>query len=257
MGGDVVTQRGLCDQAGKIEAARQVIAGEGDQTADIESRLHRLVAAHTCTALRTLQCRCGTIAFLDLGLSAKQSPFRMQATGAGTFTETSGTLYAQTDSAGLIAEPDNQNNIYSAGTQVCLASPDSFGNDGGPASASLIATGDSQTHNFDVLDDNDWIKFNAQAGTTYRLATSNLGISADTYLYLYDTDGQTLIASNDDSDNSLASQIDWTAPQSGTYYALVKNWNPNTGGCGTGYTVGLSNVSPTSTDWIYLPLVIR
>jgi hypothetical protein len=44
---------GLCDQAGKIEAARQMIASKCYQAADIESRLLPLLAAH------------GTIEFLD------------------------------------------------------------------------------------------------------------------------------------------------------------------------------------------------
>jgi len=167
--------------------------------------------------------------------------------------ESSVTLYAQTDSTGAVTEADNGNNIYAQGTTLCVANPDGFENDGGPANASLITVGSSQSHNFHLPGDSDWIKFNAQAGKTYRLTTSALGISADTYLYLYDVDGTTLISSNDDSNGSLASQIEWTAPANGIYYVLVKHWNPNVGGCGTQYNL---NVREGLFD-LFLPLIFR
>jgi len=167
--------------------------------------------------------------------------------------ESSVTLYAQTDSTGAVTEADNGNNIYAQGTTLCVANPDGFENDGGPANASLITVGSSQSHNFHLPGDSDWIKFNAQAGKTYCLTTSALGISADTYLYLYDVDGTTLISSNDDSNGSLASQIEWTAPANGIYYVLVKHWNPNVGGCGTQYNL---NVREGLFD-LFLPLIFR
>ena len=177
-----------------------------------------------------------------LGLSATPANLSTQATA--TFTETCGTLYAQTDSAGLVTEPDDQNNIYSVGAEICTATPDSFEADNTFGTAQLITVGNPQTHNFDKLGDVDWIKLSLQEGKTYRLTTSNLGISADTYLDLYDSDGQTLLVSNDDFENSLTSQIEWKAVHNGTYYALVKNWNPNTGGFGTGYAIQLTEVPP-------------
>ena len=85
------------------------------------------------------------------------------------------------------------------------------------------------------MNDQDWIKFDAQEGITYTLQTSNLGPQSDTYIYLYDQDGTTLLASNDDYGGSLASRIDWTAPASGIYYVQIRHWNPNASGCGTRY----------------------
>jgi PKD repeat protein len=90
------------------------------------------------------------------------------------------------------------------------------------------------------LGDQDWIKFHAEAGITYTLHTFGLGESSDTYLYLYGTDGVTLLASSDDYGGTLASQIRWRAPINGTYYVLIQHWNPNIGGCGTGYTFTLA-----------------
>jgi murein DD-endopeptidase MepM/ murein hydrolase activator NlpD len=157
-------------------------------------------------------------------------------------TETSGTLYVQTDSMGIVAEENKQNNIYSDGLPVCIATADNFETDGTPVGASTISPGVSQTHNFNQLDDQDWIKFDAVLGQIYTISTSNLGLSSDTYLYLYGTDGVTLLASNDDFDNTLASQIEWQPTSSGTYYILVNHWNPNTSGCSTQYTISVNSV---------------
>lgn len=182
----------------------------------------------------------------------------LQSFGAAadaSFEETSGTLYAQVDSTGAVTEPNNQNNIYTPGAVVCVATADMYEDDGAFASATVLGLGQSQTHNFSSQADEDWVKFTAPAGITYTLSTSGLGLSADTYIYLYGTNGSTLLASNDDYGGSLASRILWSAPADGTYYLLVKQWNPATSGCGTGYTVSFSEQSTETT--VYLPMVKR
>ncbi|MBU4224927.1 MAG: PPC domain-containing protein, partial [Chloroflexi bacterium] len=167
-------------------------------------------------------------------------------------SESNGTLYAQIDSAGVVSEPDENNNIYSTGTEICISTADAYEGDDTAGIASIISLGQTQTHNFDRMGDQDWIKFNAQEGKTYTLRTLNLGVSADTYLYLYDTDGITLLASNDDYGGTLASQLEWIAPADGIYYVLVQHWNPNVGGCGTKYDLTLSYAL---NNKLYLPLI--
>ncbi|MBU0490215.1 MAG: peptidoglycan DD-metalloendopeptidase family protein [Chloroflexi bacterium] len=152
----------------------------------------------------------------------------------GATSEVTSTLYVQVDSTGAVSENDKLNNIYT-GTEVCLANADAYEPDSTPAAAQPIALDQTQQHNCHGLGDQDWLAFAAQSGVTYTIWTSNLGPAADTYLYVYDTDGTTLLASNDDYGGSLASQIEWTAPAAGTYYVLVQHWNPNAAGCGTGY----------------------
>ena len=169
-------------------------------------------------------------------------------------TETTSTLYIQADSSGALTETTKGNNI-SGGVQICTASADSLENDNTAASAKTISIGSTQTHNFDAPGDQDWVKFTAQSGTTYTIQTSNLGANADTYLYLYSTDGSTLLASNDDYGGTLASRIDWQAPASGTYYVMVKHWNPNVGGCETSYDLSVNLA--TGTNPLYLPLILR
>jgi len=222
-----------------------VPTGAGDLTGSFQFWVNDPIAAGATATLTTV--------ISDLSsLSGTSAPVS-QGLGSGSFTESSGILYAQADSAGLIQDPNKQNNIYSSGVQICTTTPDIYEGDDTYATSNLVLVGDVQTHNFDIPGDMDWIKFTAQAGNTYQITTSALGLAADTYLYLYDTDGTTLLASNDDYNNSLDSQIEWTAPQSGTFYALIKHWNPNAGGCGTGYNVELSeatlpSATPTNTQ---------
>ena len=49
----------------------------------------------------------------------------------------------------------------------------------------------------------------------------NLGTLFDSELVLYDTDGVSELAYNDDYDDSYASRIVWAAPATGTYYVAV------------------------------------
>jgi len=173
----------------------------------------------------------------------------------GPASETTATLYAQTDSEGAVPEEDDVNNIFTEGTEICTATADGYEDDNGNSSATLIAINDIQAHNFDKPDDQDWIKFEAEAGQTYIIKTFDLETTSDTFLYLYDTDGSTLLASNDDYGESLASRIEWEAPIAGTYYVLVKHWNPNHGGCGTSYSIKVADAGDELI--LYFPLIYK
>ncbi|MBN1874091.1 MAG: pre-peptidase C-terminal domain-containing protein [Anaerolineae bacterium] len=178
-----------------------------------------------------------------------------QAMSDVPYTEITGTLRVFVDSSGVLSESDENNNMDTGGTEVCIASDDLFESDDTVAEAKVLLINQAQTRNVSKLGDQDWVSFTAEAEKTYNVTTSDLGTAADTYLYLYDTDGTTLLAANDDDGNSLASHIAWTAPVSGTYYILVKHWNPNVSGCGTGYTLNLTEARPLYN--IYLPLTLR
>ncbi len=175
----------------------------------------------------------------------------LQAATWSALAEAPVVLHVQADSSGVLNEPDEQNNI-SSGIQACLASADGYEGDDTAASATLLTPGTAQVHNFHATGDQDWFRFVAEAGVRYAIFTEDLGELSDTYLYLYDTDGETLLAVNDDDGENLASRIDWTAPADGTYYVLVRHWNPSAAGCGTGYTIRLARIRS-----LYLPVVLR
>lgn len=184
---------------------------------------------------------------------------RLQSTDATQ--EVSTTLYVQTNSSGSFAESQSGNNKLVSGMSVCLASNDAYEPDDGPSAASSLQLNVVQHHNLSGAADGDWAKMDLQAGRTYRLRTSNLGSAADTYLYLYSVDGVTLLAANDDVDESLASQLVYTAIVTGTYYVQVRHWNPSAGGCQTTYDLDVSEIdlmlpsvswsSPISNSAIY------
>ncbi len=153
--------------------------------------------------------------------------------------ELSGTLYAQTDSSGVVHETNNTNNIYSNGVETCIASADSYDGNGDDSwdEATPLPLNTWQRHNIHRQEDEDWFAIQATAGQAINVRTTNLDNNADTYLYLYASNGTTLLQSNDDYNGSLASQINWIPSASGTYYIKVKHWNPNASGCGTSYTI--------------------
>jgi C1A family cysteine protease/predicted secreted protein len=98
--------------------------------------------------------------------------------------------------------------------------------------STITVNGAAQHHTFHEDDDVDWAKFSVTAGDVYTITTSNLGANNDTVLQLYDTDGTTELASNDNCPGSgLASCINnWTAPDSDTYFIKVHRYLNSLGG---------------------------
>ncbi|MDX9849744.1 MAG: hypothetical protein RBT01_04490 [Anaerolineaceae bacterium] len=112
-----------------------------------------------------------------------------------------------------------------------------------------------QQHTFHEGDTQDWIKLTvnpADVGKPYYLMTTNLGRTMDTVLHLYDRDGVTELASDNNSGGLYASQIYWIPDKSGTYYILVEPRYPkDVDNCGASYDF----VIVRSKTW--LPLIAR
>lgn len=139
-------------------------------------------------------------------------------------------------------------------TPVSLCA-DSFEPDNTPLQATTITTdGVPQHHTFHELGDQDWMVYEAVAGTQYTITTFNLVLDTDTVLRLYAPDGTTLIDANDDYANSpepFASRIVWTAYASDNYFLMVKDFY-NRGEC-LGYDINITAVRQTYFG--YLPQV--
>jgi hypothetical protein len=127
-----------------------------------------------------------------------------------------------------------------------VCDPDVHEPDGDPASATPIEVGGKpQQHSFcPETDTADWVSFQAQGGQSYEIATLELEPYCDTVIKLYDTDGQTLIAQDDDGGAGFASRIEWTSPISGTYYVEVIEYFGRTGP-DTGYALRVDRVAPS------------
>lgn len=95
--------------------------------------------------------------------------------------------------------------------------------------AEVVATyvntdGTPVTVNIEVPGEQVWFEFTATAGNTYEIGTDLLGI-ADTVMHLYDGDGETQIAENDDRGAERSSYLEWTCPADGAYRVLVHGYD--------------------------------
>jgi len=113
--------------------------------------------------------------------------------------------------------------------------------------ASVVQTdGTSVSNLFDISTDEDWFKFDAVVGTQYDIQTSNLATGVDTALELYDTDGVTLLVSNDNGGAGSASYLNWQAPQDGLYFARVTQASGSSFGCSSTYNFAVTVVDTTA-----------
>lgn len=143
------------------------------------------------------------------------------------------------------------------GPEPAPVGPDIYESDNTSGTASAYTA--IQAHTFHVYSDTDWVSFTVPAmdvtkPASYVLETKGLGWGMDTYLYLYDVDGSTLLAEDDDGGEDLASRIEWTPPATGTYYIKVEPLDSdNTGYCDAIYDLEIMPVRAK----VYLPLVVR
>jgi subtilisin-like proprotein convertase family protein len=93
------------------------------------------------------------------------------------------------------------------------------------ATATSVAVGGSVPGNIEQTIDQDWFSFAAQSGVEYEIATFHNGGIDDSVLWVYDTDGTTELAYDDDSGNGLEALINWIAPASGIYFVAVGSYN--------------------------------
>ncbi|MBW2984775.1 S8 family serine peptidase [Candidatus Woesearchaeota archaeon] len=122
---------------------------------------------------------------------------------------------------------------YQIGLHVESGAPlDAYEPDCDYKQATLIPSdGTLQTHTSSPAYDVDYIKFDAVVGNYYEIKTSNL-VNSDTFMFLYDADGTTVITYNDnDYGNDLSSKIIWSPVTDGTYYAQIREyWEFDSGG---------------------------
>jgi hypothetical protein len=184
-----------------------------------------------------------------------------------TTVEGSHTVF-ETDPVDYISTTPNQvvlevaaSNTYQVnfGDKVfCYCTKDTYEEDDTFDLAKLITIGleNKQAHNF-CDDVTDWISITVEAGGIYTITTSATGYRADTYLALYDQDGVTLLAANNDYEGTtdFSSQLVWVAPGDGVYYLRITNQG-NLNRCSTEYEVWVeAYVIPIK--FIYLPLVMN
>jgi hypothetical protein len=94
-----------------------------------------------------------------------------------------------------------------------------------------------QPHNFHTPGDKDYVKFKVAQPMTYTIWTSKYtNAFLDTVLTLYDTNCVTITKHDDNNwPTDLFSTITRTITETGTYFAMVKHWDPLLGECGPDY----------------------
>ncbi len=126
-------------------------------------------------------------------------------------------------------------------------------NDNYESSSYLAIDGSMTSDSFDIQTDEDWSRFKAVENGKYLIKTANLNSNADTLIEIYDTDGITILASDDNSGGSFSSQIQWEAPINGVYYVRVIPTSTSHIGCDTSYDLGITELNPPSAPPLSSP----
>ena len=119
---------------------------------------------------------------------------------------------------------------------------DVYEEDDSCSQARPITLGQPQSHTFDPAADEDWVRFDMEAGRTYVVQTGGLAGGADTIIQLYAPDCVVMLAENDDYGGELWSRIEWTATVAGSYAVRIINYDPTIAGPGVGYSISVQKL---------------
>jgi hypothetical protein len=170
-----------------------------------------------------------------------------------TLGDKPGVYTVTADSMGVLGMPTT---FTATASLLCTCQGDAYEGDDVPVQVTPLQVGYAYRQTRDFCDDAaDWITFTARVNNVYTITTSSWGQRADTLLALFDTDGRTLLAANDDYEGTAdySSRIVWQAPADGVYYVRTTNQTRLTG-CNTNYAVWIERQEVSS---IYLPIVAR
>ena len=107
-----------------------------------------------------------------------------------------------------------------------LNAVDSFESDNVASSATPIANGATQTHSIHEVGDKDWVSFTLPLGVT-NLVIETSGASGDTEIFLFLTNWENLLVSDDDGGDQLFSKISLLSPTAGEYFLRVEEYSNN------------------------------
>ena len=115
--------------------------------------------------------------------------------------------------------------------------------------ADAVAVGDVVGGVVDPVSDIDYFAFTAPLGTIIQLSVtaSVVGSELDAVLQLYDTDGVTLLAENDDFQFSTDSRIRSVLPDAGQYFVAIRDFGDR-GGPSFTYTIAVEALAPLPGD---------
>ena len=156
--------------------------------------------------------------------------------------DTPGTYFLLVAPYAGVAEPLGTSYKLSVAEAVPDA-PDAFEPDDVPGDASPIAAGESQSRNFHVPGDIDWVAIEIVDPVVLSMSVRNVGTLADTVLTLLDST-QTELQSND----NFNPRIDYSFDTPGTYYLLVEPFGGMAELVDTEYELSVDEVIPDAPD---------
>src|SRR5690606_12274418 len=90
----------------------------------------------------------------------------------------------------------------------------------------------------DVAGDEDWLRLNAAAGSTYQVTVDQQAEGVSLNVEVYDTDGLTRLAT------ATSGTLTWTAAEEGVYFVRVAPAPGSATGCTATYRVAVQPVPP-------------
>jgi hypothetical protein len=155
-------------------------------------------------------------------------------------------IYVMADYASTVAETNENNNVKLATIQVGTPPPqvDAYeADDTCPTAKPITTDGAPQQHNLDAttLPDQDWVKFEAQSGETFRIKGAPLtgDASDDLDLAIEVHSSSSDPANCPGSFGGSGTEFDFTAPTSGTYYLRMAH-NQSSYGPKTAYHISVA-----------------
>lgn len=137
-----------------------------------------------------------------------------------------------------------------ATTKVNLCDPDAYEPDNAIMQAGTLDSGQAQAHSICGIGDQDWAVFSAQAGQSFFFVTRNLSPDTDTWLGVYDAQGN-LLAENDNRGSTDPSSMILFHPNAdGLVYLKATNTDARLAGNGVTY-----DLLAVPAQNIYLPLL--
>ncbi len=128
---------------------------------------------------------------------------------------------------------------------------DASGGDNTQDKASELALGMVQQHNF-CQNDEDWVRFSAQAGQTYLVRANSLGGGAAVSVSITNADGSVVVMEKLMSAYGLTNALKFTAPADAVFKLRLRPLNTGLWGTDVLYAVSVGTGS-----WQYLPLIGR
>jgi hypothetical protein len=133
-------------------------------------------------------------------------------------------------------------------TLPCLALADTYdGGDNDKDNARLLSVWAEEPHDFPDANDEDWIKFDAEAGKRYRIEVANPEPNCYAEITLYYDINDPALSISDEGGKGNDVWLDWKFEQAGSYSVRIKN-NETVNEENTGYNLTLSEIDDYEED---------